>query len=304
MGLFNWGASKSDTIYFFHIAKTAGTTLTSYLDEQFANEDIMPAKRWEEAYDVFTQDDLQLGAHPFDKYKLIRGHFYYGIYHQLSAKPRYLTMLRDPVEHTISSFNHLMNDYEQNPKHVHEVINKNDTLKSVYKNPKKSAFYTDQQVRVLAQDIDMLKMTVNQFGTELKGHTTEELNIGTNKVDHSDLVVATKHLDSFEFVGITELFQESLLVLADKFEWTPKRDDSQLMVNKGRPETSSLDEDLIETIEKHHQLDYLIYEEARKLLLNDYKKLVKKRLKTKLSHKELLQKRAEINDKLFETWEM
>ncbi len=290
-----------DVLYFLHIAKTAGTTITDYLDQQFDQKDILPAKRWEEAFDLLKPKDMKYGANPFAKYKLIRGHFGYGIHHQIGKKPDYVTMLRDPVEHTISSFNHLKNDYKTNPNFHHKIIAKEDTLATVMDDPKKARFYNNQQIRYLHQDLDMLKYAREQWGLRPKGKTTRNLKIPRDRPSKKDIPVVKKRLDKFKFVGVVELMPESLLVLADTFGWKPIRDDKKLMVIKGRPKTESIDKKVIDQIKEIRALDYPIYNYAQDLLLKNYSELIKKTTGKKVSPSQILKQREKLYEQVYET---
>ena len=54
--------------YFFHIPKTAGTSLTKILEDMFPIKEICPAHLWS-ALLLFSQEELK-------KFRLFRGHFY------------------------------------------------------------------------------------------------------------------------------------------------------------------------------------------------------------------------------------
>ena len=84
----------SDVLYFLHIEKTAGLSLTSVLDSLFAAEDICAFDR--KAL-LTTMPIEQLATH-----RLIRGHYTYALHRLLPQMPLTLTLLRDPVDRVIS----------------------------------------------------------------------------------------------------------------------------------------------------------------------------------------------------------
>ena len=81
---------NDDILYFLHIPKTAGTTFISIIDEHFDYESIFPGQRWDQLLPKLPIN--------FSKYRLVRGHFGYGIRQLLPKKPVYITMLRNPIE--------------------------------------------------------------------------------------------------------------------------------------------------------------------------------------------------------------
>lgn len=91
-----------DIVYYLHIPKTAGTSFIATLDSLFDYNSIYPEKVWHEL--------LKKPPNDLGKYKLIRGHFGYNVLPLLHKKPIYLTMLRDPIERTISQYEHIRRD--------------------------------------------------------------------------------------------------------------------------------------------------------------------------------------------------
>ena len=89
-------------VYFLHIPKTAGTTLISIIDDHFNLESILHEQVWNKL--------LLKMPETFSQFKLIRGHFGYGLYRILPKKPLFLTMLREPVDRTLSFYEHIRRD--------------------------------------------------------------------------------------------------------------------------------------------------------------------------------------------------
>tara|TARA_Y100001933_G_scaffold258899_1_gene307789 strand:- start:328 stop:1116 length:789 start_codon:yes stop_codon:yes gene_type:complete len=88
-----------------HIPKTAGTTLASILDYAVSRQILYD-------YDdqIIPKDPEQIRdiAWLIERFKVIHGHFHYSKYAEIFPEARYVTVLRDPVERTISNYFHLM----------------------------------------------------------------------------------------------------------------------------------------------------------------------------------------------------
>src|SRR5579883_1204988 len=97
--MFNSGKA----FYYLHIPKTAGTTICfSVLPQMFDNEEICSAHDYAEL--------LPIRPDNFGEYRLFRGHFYYSFTRLFRERPVLMTMLRDPVERSLSHYDHICRD--------------------------------------------------------------------------------------------------------------------------------------------------------------------------------------------------
>ena len=90
------------SLYFLHIPKTAGTTLISIIDDHFNLDSILHEQVWNEILPKIPET--------FSQFRLIRGHFGYGLHRVLTKKPLFLTMLREPVDRVLSFYEHIRRD--------------------------------------------------------------------------------------------------------------------------------------------------------------------------------------------------
>src|SRR5690348_13333798 len=77
-------------------------SIISILDNHFDYDSILPESAWQELWTTIPRD--------FSRYRLIRGHFGYSIHRILPKKPIFMTMLREPIERTISDYEHMKRD--------------------------------------------------------------------------------------------------------------------------------------------------------------------------------------------------
>lgn len=66
----------SKQIYFLHIPKTSGTSVTAYLDTLFPKKRIFPYQRWDQAFNDKGHKEIKKMLESNNFY-LIRGHFGY-----------------------------------------------------------------------------------------------------------------------------------------------------------------------------------------------------------------------------------
>ncbi len=87
--------------FFCHIPKTAGSTFADILENIFPQDEICPA--------YYTFELNNLTASQLESYRLFRGHIDYHVLCQfLPQRPKTLTFIRNPFDHAISIFSHLL----------------------------------------------------------------------------------------------------------------------------------------------------------------------------------------------------
>jgi len=174
-----------------HIYKTAGTTFYSVIDRIFKRNEIVNAN----IKGLHTcEEDLKNGnIENKESIKIIHGHFSFGWHKYFSEPVRYISFLRDPVSR-------VMSDYFYNKEfakgHNHSYASKM-TLKE-YLNCDQILDMDNGQTRYIAGDL-----------TTPYGHCSQEM-----------LSIAKRNIDSmFLFVGLTEKFDESLVLINKYLGW-------------------------------------------------------------------------------------
>lgn len=218
-------------LIFLHIPKTAGTTLNRIIERQYS------------PLSIFTMDPYRIRATPERLRKLsesrrshlrmVRGHMYYGIHELLPQGGTYFTVLREPVARFFSSY------YFIQRRPLHPMHRKVKTDKIGVE--------------------DFIRLTPRRQNLQCS------LIAGIKNDGTSDARVldqAKENLEkSFSVVGISERFEESLMLMAQAFDWKIPFYENR-KVSKTRPQ---VDSGAVEMIREHNQLDLELYDFGKKL---------------------------------------
>ncbi len=256
---------NDDILYFLHIPKTAGTTFATVLESYFDLDSICPEQLWHE---LLPEKKLN-----FSKYKLIWGHYGYCLYQILPKKPIYITMLRDPIEQTISSIEHRIRDPDLRLKHLNEFIGK--TLLEILTDSK-IKLSTDPQTNYIGLDPDVSSMIdLSNRESIFNFNFAKTLKLTKSKTTHDDLIkTSIQNLSKFAFVGIAEKFEESLFLLYYTFGWRPMPSLWKLNVTQKKTKRSTLPPEALQKIIDATQLDKKLHEFGVKLFEERYSKMV------------------------------
>ena len=93
----------NDTLIFLHLPRTGGTTLRDILDKQYPDDVTLENKSLLDTDPNFNVDNKP----EKDQFKLVKGHVYFGIHEHINQKCTYFSMMRNPIERTISIYNYI-----------------------------------------------------------------------------------------------------------------------------------------------------------------------------------------------------
>lgn len=220
-------AKAQPLVVFVHIRKTAGKSLRQLLYRQYTRRRTLLVKNYftqAERSETFVRD---LAASPPAHLRVAHGHMLFWPDYSWPEGTEFFTMLRDPVERTIS--------------HYYWLRARNDKLqKSLGDAVSDGSIGDNLQTRVLSA-------MMPPFG----------------ELPREALDLASERLERFSVVGLTERFDESVVLLTRTLGWrrmvytrenaTPNR--------KSRDEIS---EEELELIRRHNALDLELYAAARR----------------------------------------
>ena len=156
-----------------------------------------------------------------------------------------MTVLRHPVERTLSQYDYVRRDKSNGP--LHEIVK-------------------DMSLEEYLRDEMVQERTVRDLQTRW-------LSAAVQPDDPDDLVPARDcgidrakaNLERFGFVGLTERFEDSLRLLCYTFHWKPIRTFETVNASKARPLRADLPSRLIDEILSLTENDLHLYEYARGL---------------------------------------
>lgn len=230
-----------NTIIFHHIPKTAGTSFHSVIDENF-KEGVYTISGNQIEHELSIQKFIELSVAEKSKIKLLKGHNVFGLHEYFTNKCDYITFVRKPAEKHISGYYYMLKAKAILPERV-EFAKKPPSLEDYIKdgdiyygnNPLVKAFLNIRDPKVLVDEILFKK--------------------------------ATKILtDKYTFIGLTEAFDESLVLLDSLYKMNIK---GYVKRNVGTNyDRDKLDPNLIDLFNKHNPFDVKFYEFAEKLFWN------------------------------------
>ncbi len=232
---------KSDFIFFLHIPKTAGTSLSNALKTAFAEErSITPLQM------------NNVRAHPkeiFLNAELLCGHFTHEIYaKRLPKQPNFiLTFLRNPIQHYVSIFFHLKIDptftytirLANDKKHAEEIHNyiKDKSIEQ-FLEYEHSAIFDNFQTRYL----------VKGLSSDYKDFNDSEL-----------LPVAQRLLLDLPFFGLTDRFDDSLTLLESAMALDKKLHLLKSNKSRNKPRNFSLSPNVLTEIQVRTRCDSALF---------------------------------------------
>src|ERR1041384_3479261 len=220
-----------EALIFLHIPKTAGTTLNRIIESQYS------------PFAIYTIDPYRIRAtaerlkHLPEarrrRLRVVRGHFFYVIHECLPQGATYITMLREPVARVLSAYYFVLRR-PLNPLHrklKRERLGVEDCLRLF-------PHRRNLQCRFIAG--------------------VEDTSIGDERL----LEMAKENLTkAFSVVGISERFDESLILISKAFGWEVPFYQNQ-KVAKSRP---MVEPKLVDLIREHNRLDDELYKFGKKL---------------------------------------
>ena len=247
-------------LLFCHIPKTAGLTFLQILSAHYPEHSILDVRDKASLEAVKKIDD-----NTFNKYQVVSGHIPFSWIERCRANPTVITFLRDPVDRVLSHYNYVLkepNDSFWNAR-VNNGLNLDDFLKL-------GGDPGDQQTRyILGRDLSESKEDIEEAIYKLE-------NI-------------------VNFTGLTEFFDESVLILAKQLNWHKI---IYQRVNVGRYDKGNYKPSLLRRLEDQNSRDRAIYTHMKQRLSEQIDKETHLFTKAVLEYKFLLHEAS--TDKLTE----
>jgi hypothetical protein len=227
-------AALSETVLFMHIPKTAGTAFREAIVGNYRASQV--AYLYPDPPGFLPCDFGLLPLEQRARFRLILGHYHYGVHQFLPQKATYFTIVRDPVHRVVSHFRYLMEPQEgpsgASPGLLAELLERGAT-------------------------VNLDNLMVRCFSGVVKG------DVPPGHVNRDVYERAVQHLrTSFKFIGYQEHSREAYAALQAQFGWNHRA--ALEVVNRG-----GLGDDRFEsvrkTIEHFNRWDCQLYAEIRRL---------------------------------------
>ena len=248
-------ARFSDGVYFMHIPKTAGSSIARYFQLTYPTHEICPLWSW---------DDLTaLSRAQLDSYRVFCGHFQGYLPGYLRRNLTLLTMLRDPLERTLSCYWYA----RSNPGYPFHSQAMALSLRQYCLHASTRWRIEDYQTTCLLSVLSGSGIRPDDFsplfGPDYPLHKAIEASTGCAVAPEVRFGLARTALQRFAAVGITDRFQASLDLFSRTLGHKTINEPIHLNRVPGRPSADDLDPQTRQTIIDLTRADRLLYDYAR-----------------------------------------
>jgi hypothetical protein len=195
--------SVEPTFFFMHVMKTGGATFMRHVEANFGPQEVYPEQvhpgppRGIKRQRAYVSVD-QLRSLPVERRRVIRmyvGHFPFVASSLIEPAPVTMTLLREPVERTVSVLRHCKR---------HNREHRELPLEAIYEDPWiQPMMIRDHQAKLFGITLD----------------DAPESLFDVIEVDSERLEIAKRNLERLDVLGLSERFDDFLDQLARRFGW-------------------------------------------------------------------------------------
>ena len=184
--------TKKQKIIFLHIPKTAGLSMTEVIANEYKRKNMFYINL------LNTQEFIELSLQEKEKIHMVLGHQIFGMHEYFSNDAKYITLLRNPINRVISTYYYIKRRPQN--KFYDKIHSENISLKDFVKND------------------DYFKQVFNGQTKLIAGL---DKGIAKKHVSENTYNKAIENLDKhFVVVGLTERFDEYMLMLKNELNWS------------------------------------------------------------------------------------
>jgi hypothetical protein len=238
------GGTSAGPLYFIHIPKAGGSTLKEIIFRQYPRGTAM--------WISFQRPEMVnafLALPPGERVRLncLMGHIPYGFHHELPRSPFLFTMMRDPVSRFISEYKYMLTfDRDGAWRPTGGAM---DSLEA----------FLDYRIKTGAMEVQTAMISGYFPGVGVQPPF--------EPLPADALERAKKNLrDEFGLAGVTERFDETMLVLKKRMGWTRGVHYARRNTTSPRLSSRSVDARLVARIREHTPNDTALFAYANALL--------------------------------------
>lgn len=240
-------------LYFQHIPKTAGTSITALLNQALPMDEWCPPTHWDEL--------VEIPPAALSKYRYFIGHFGQALGTFLGADLNRFTVLRDPIERTISHYAHI----QRASHHPFHEVSKGMSLLEFVLNPVTRHNVENYQARYIADLGTDVRAIADAFTASNDRLTPLHMRIDELNRDIEETALRTKALaalDTFFAIGVTDHVEELMAtvgrIIGVRFEPLPHANTDPNAERRHTPDAETL-----EAIAAATRVDRELYEIVR-----------------------------------------
>jgi hypothetical protein len=239
--------STQDKFFFIHVMKTGGTSFAEHIRTNFTEEQIYPDACITEQMGDFDRNEAYLhvpklvaDVNALDgQIRIVLGHVPYAVRSLLQQKYLAMTLLRDPVDRTLSYLKHCRRYHIEHLGLPLETIYSDAWFHASFISNYQTKIFSMSAQEALAEDRleagaarlpprrklgdgQSVSADVQLLMTRSPGRFSLECfaaSTGVIQVDEKRLAIAKKNLSEVEVVGVTEHYDRFLQELANRYGW-------------------------------------------------------------------------------------
>jgi hypothetical protein len=233
--------SDDHRFFFIHVMKTAGWSFRFQLRSRYRRGQVYPDPKLDDDMQVAYSSIPYLLELPEQRRRAIRaysGHFPSIAVELLDPTLTTITLLREPVDRTVSYLKHCT---RYHPQH------KGMPLEQIY------------------EDQFVFQFFIRDFQTKMFSMREGDKLVNCLEVieiDQTRLDLAKHNIEQVDVLGLTEHFDEFIASVHDRFGWGEHKPAREANVSKG---DFDVPDQLIERIRQDNAADIELYEHARRL---------------------------------------